>query len=90
MDKKTIVKYRGAYCILIPVYYDFENSPSWRKYFTGTQEECKNIIDGLPDSLKASSEENKKARENKIKEMLFLFEIGKTEKAKQIQRQYNL
>lgn len=90
MDKKTIVKYCGSYCVLLPVYYEFESSPAWRKYFIGTKKECENIIDGLPDFLKASSEENKKARENKIKEMLFLFEIGKTEKAKQIQKQYNL
>jgi hypothetical protein len=72
------------------VWYEGERTPSWRKYFVGTKEECKNILETAPDSLKATYEENAKNRYWKMQEMIFKEKIGKRKEANQIRRQYCL
>lgn len=34
---KKIVSYteKDIFCVLIPVYYEYENKPSWKKVFVG-------------------------------------------------------
>ena len=90
--KKQIVNYNNTdiYIILVPVFYDYEITPSWRKYFTGTLKECKEMFGGVPDSLQATLEQNKINRHYKRQEMNLLFALGKTKKAQQIKEQYNL
>ena len=91
MEGKKIVSYcsKENYCILIPVYYEFEEKPAWRRVFTGSKEECEKAFENYPDSLNASNEENIQNRKNKIQEYLFLLSIGKNAKAEKIKMQYN-
>ena len=88
--KKEISKYiDNQYIILIPVYYENEKAPAWRTVYKGTKKECKKKFSVFPDSLKATPEENKENRRNKLKELLFLESIGRKQKADQIRKQYN-
>lgn len=90
MEEKYITQYlnKETYCILVPIYYEFEEKPAWRKVFVGTEEECKNVFINYPDYMKASEEENKKHRENIFKEYTFLLSIKKFKKAQKIKEQY--
>lgn len=89
MEKKKICTCSGGLrVVLMPVYYEHENNPSWRKSYTGTLAECESIFATLPDFIYATHEENTKARKWKAQEMLFLESIGKTEKANMIRAQY--
>ena len=90
MEKKYITQYlnKETYCILVPIYYEFENKPAWRKIFVGTEKECKEDFVSYPDYMKASEEENKKNRNNKFQEYMFLLSIKKLTKAQKIKEQY--
>ena len=91
MERKRITNYcsKENYCILIPVYYECENAPSWRKVFTGTKNECKKAFENYPEYLKATNDENRANRQNKMQECLFLLSINKKKQAEQIRMQYN-
>lgn len=90
MEKKTIVKYLDYdFCVLLPVYYEHEKKPAWINYFVGSKEECEKVFLYAPDYLLATPEENKRNRENKIKEYLFLMEIGKHKEDTKIKHQYH-
>ena len=90
--EKEIIKYldSGKYAIYIPVFYDYEEKPAWRKMFVGTEQECKNMIDSFPDNLQATPEENANNRKNAMQEYLLLMELGRKTKANQIKEQYKL
>lgn len=90
MECKRIVKYLndGLYCVLVPVYYEFEKLPAWRKYFIGKKEECVNIFVSVPDYLNATADENKTHKHYIIQEYNFYISIGKTEKANNLKKQY--
>ena len=90
--EKEIVKYLdgGNYAIYVPVFYDYEEKPAWRKMFVGTETECKNKIDSFPDSIQATFEENTKNRESARKEYLLLLELGRKTKANEIKEKYKL
>ena len=88
--KKHICSYRDSFVVLVPVWYEGENTPSWRKYFIGTKEECKKALEATPDSLEATYEENAKSRYWKMQEILFKEKIGKHKEAGQIRKQYCL
>ena len=79
MKNKKIINYCNSnnYAIMIPVYYEHEKMPSWRKMFTGTLEECEKNFESCPDYIFASIEENKKNRKNKMNEYLLLMSINK-------------
>lgn len=85
--KKHICSYRDSFVVLVPVWYEGENTPSWRKYFIGTKEECKKALEATPDSLKATYEENAKSCYWKMQEMIFKEKIGKHEAASLIKKQ---
>ena len=89
---KHIVKYLdgGNYAIYVPVFYDYEEKPAWRKVFVGTEIECKNMIDTFPDSIQATPEENINNRRNAMQEYCLLMEVGKRTKANKIKEQYKL
>ena len=91
MERKRITNYcsKENYCILIPVYYECENAPSWRKVFTGTKNECKKAFENYPEYLKATNDENRVNRQNKMQEYIFLLSINKKKQAEQIRMQYN-
>ena len=92
MDKrKQIVScYDGDnFCILVPVYYECEDMPSWRKVFVGTKTECTKEFAIYPDFLIATDEENMQNRKNKRQEYLFLLSINKKAQAEKIKVQYN-
>ena len=91
MQSKKITSYCSEknYCILIPVYYECENVPSWRKVFTGSKSECENAFENYPEYLKATNEENRKHIQNKKQEYFFLLSINKKKQAEQIKAQYN-
>ena len=91
MESKRITNYcsKENYCILIPVYYECENAPSWRKVFTGTKNECEKAFENYPEYLKATNDENRANRQNKMQEYLFLLSINKKKQAEQIRTQYN-
>lgn len=90
--KKEIVKYLdgGKYAIYVPVFYDYEEKPAWRKMFVGTETECKNRMDSFPDSIQATAEENANNRKSALQEYLLLMELGKKTKANQIKEKYRL
>ena len=90
--EKEIVKYldSGKYAIYVPVFYDYEEKPAWRKMFVGTEKECKNNLDSFPDYMQATAEENANNRKNALQEYLLLMELGKKSKANQIKEQYKL
>ena len=79
----------NVYWIFIPVFYENETKPAWRRVYTGSREECEREFSKFPDRLTATQEENRKNRENKRKEMIFLDSIGKRSKADDIRKQYN-
>lgn len=85
---KKMVKHNNDFCILVPVFYDHEEKPSWRKYFVGTLEKCNELFPSAPDFLNATYEENRENREWKRKEYTFLLSIGKVQKAEKIRAQY--
>lgn len=89
-EKAAIFKYNDNYIILMPVYYEHENAPAWRKYFKGTKTECENILATAPEYLTATFEENKQNRHNKILEYNFLMDRGQMVKAAAIKKQYQL
>ena len=91
MESKKITNYcsKENYCILIPVYYEFEEKPAWRRVFTGSKEECEKAFENYPKYLKATNDENRANRQNKIQEYLFLLSINKKKQAEQIRAQYN-
>ena len=78
----------GNYCVLIPVYYENESRPAWRKYFIGTYEEAQAVFTSAPDFLKATPEEEKNNRHWKMQEYLFLLERGNKKEAAAIKAQY--
>lgn len=82
METKRLVTYLndGMYCILVPVYYECEKKPAWRKCFIGSKEECEQKYDDYPEYIKATNDENKRHRENRFKEYLFLKERGTRKK----------
>ena len=90
--EKEMVKYldSGKYAIYVPVFYDYEEKPAWRKMFVGTETECKNNLDNFPNSIQATAEENAKNRKNALQEYLLLMKTGKKVKANQIKEQYKL
>ena len=92
MENKKIINYNGGdqFVITIPVYYECENKPAWRKVFKGTFDECKNNFDSFPDYLHATYEENKQNIEWKRREYMFLLSINKIKKAMEMKKQYNL
>ena len=92
MDKKQITTYlnNNTFCVLIPVFYEYETKPAWRKYFIGSKEEAQKAYQAAPDYLTATHEENHQNRQNKIKEVVFLESIGKAAKAKAIRKQYHI
>ena len=91
MNKKYIAQTddNNVFLIMLPVFYEFENRPAWRKVFKGTKEECEKEFELYPDSIKATAEENKNNRQWKMKEFLFLQSIGKKKEAEKIRLQYN-
>ena len=91
MESKKIVSYcsKESYCILIPVYYEFEEKPTWRRVFVGSKEECEKVLSNYPDSLNASNEENIQNRKNKMQEYLFLLSIKKIKDAEKIKKAFN-
>ena len=90
--KKKMVSYLSnkKYAIYIPVFYEYEDVPAWRKVFVGTKEECKKNMDSFPDSIQATFEENTKNRESARKEYLLLLELGRKTKANEIKEKYKL
>ena len=91
MERKRITNYcsKENYCILIPVYYECENAPSWRKVYKRTKNECEKAFENYPEYLKATNDENRANRQNKMQEYLFLLSINKKNQAEQIKMQYN-
>lgn len=88
MESKKISRYLATnYSVLIPVYYELESRPAWRVVFTGTYKECEKAFCNYPDFLRATAEENKKNKENKIKELIFLESIKKYKDAEEIRKQ---
>lgn len=88
--KKEIFRYNEQYCILIPVYYEFEEKPAWRKVFIGSKKECEKVFDDYPEFLKASNDENAQNRKNKSQEYLFLLSINNKKQAEKIKEKYHL
>lgn len=89
-EKAGIYKYNNNYAVLMPVYYEHESRPAWRKYFIGTRTECENVLKSAPDYLKATAAENAENRHYKRLEYLLLIKLGQIKKADAIKAQYNL
>ena len=80
---------RGGYVIMVPVYYEHETSPAWRKVYRGTRAECETALKDYPESMKATPEENARNRKWKRAEAEFLQSTGKAARAQAIRRQYH-
>lgn len=89
---KKIVSYVDSerYCILVPVFYEYEDKPTWKKAFVGSKEECEKAFPDYPDTMQATYEENKQLREWKRQEYLSLLSHGKKKEAEAIKIQYKL
>ena len=77
------------YVIMLPVFYECENNPSWRKVYTGTKEECENEFSLFPDFINATAEENKINRKNRFNEYKFLWSINTVKAANEIKNNFN-
>lgn len=88
--KKYIAAYNNNFVVLMPVYYEHESRPAWRKYFIGTRTECENVLKSAPDYLKATAAENAENRHYKRLEYLLLVDLGKIKEATAIKEQYKL
>lgn len=88
--KKNTRVVASGYSILVPVYYENEDLPAWRKVYTGTYKECEDLFSNYPDYYNATNEENHKNRQNKIQEYIFLCSIKKYVEAEKIKKQYSL
>ena len=90
MEKTKIFKhYKYNYCVMVPVYYQYETEPAWRYYATGSRAECEQALKSAPEYLKATAEEEATARHWKRLEMLFLYDHGRTKDADKIKAQYH-
>ena len=91
MKTKELCTYLNNYtfCVLVPVYYENEARPAWRKYFIGTKDEAREAYKAAPDYLNATPEENAKNRKNKMQEYIFLMDIGNKKEAEAIKEQYH-
>lgn len=79
-EKKKILDYCGeCFCIIIPVYYEYDIEPAWRVVFKGNKKECENIFNNYPDYMTATTEENRKHKRNIIQEYIFLQDHNKKE-----------
>ena len=93
MREKTYIakdNARGGYILLIPVYYEHETRPAWRKGTSGTLDECKKALEAAPEYLNATPEENRTNRHYQRATMIFYQDRGQLEKADAIRKQYNL
>lgn len=92
MEKKYICidNSRGDYLLLIPVFYDHETRPAWRKAARGSLEDVRKAYQAAPDQMKATAEENRTNRQYKRAEMLLLYDHGKKAAADAIKEQYQL
>ena len=90
-EKSRITKYLndGLYCVLVPVYYDNETRPAWKKHFIGTPEECKKALQAAPDYLNATPAENNEMRYYRRLEYIQLLKHGKTAEAAAINKLYH-
>lgn len=78
------------YCVSVPVYYEYEEKPTWKKVFEGTKEECEKELLLFPDNLKATYEENKKNKEIMIDLYNFFISIHAYNDAEKIKKRYHL
>jgi len=90
MEKKQLVNYlERAFCVLVPVYYDHETRPAWRKYHvTEDATEAREAYETAPDYLHATEDENRENRRYKRAEMFLLYDHGKRKEADAIRAQY--
>ena len=72
--RKEICSYlnKNTFCIIVPVVYEYRKNPAKRIVFVGSKKECENTFCNYPDTINATSEENKKDRQLLITEYLFL------------------
>lgn len=91
MEKTHIVRdtASGDFMLLIPVYYDHETRPAWRKGTRGDLATVQKALEAAPESLKATAEENRINRHYKRAEMILLQERGRRKEAEAIRKQYN-
>ena len=87
--KKNLKYGINEYCIMVPVFYEYENKPAWRKMFVGNLTECEKEFSLFPDFLKATAEENAKNRKNQIELYHFFNSIGAAKEAQKIKEQYH-
>lgn len=90
MEKTYISKdtANNNYILLIPVFYEHETRPAWRKGACGDLDTVKKALETAPESLKATAEENRLNCYYKRKEMIFLQERGRRKEAEAIRKQY--
>jgi len=89
-EKKYIARYEGGFILMLPVYYEHETAPAWRKSTRGDLATVREAYEIAPDYLEATAEENRKARESKRREYIFLLDCGKRKQAEKIRAQYEL
>lgn len=90
METKRITTYlNNNFCVLVPVYYEHETAPAWRKYFIGNKEEAEAAFLAAPEYLKATAEENAINKHWRIQEYILLSDHRKTKEAAAIKAQYN-
>lgn len=89
-EKKRIARYLDGYILMLPVYYKHETAPAWRKSTQGDLATVREAYEIAPDYLEATAEENKKNREWKRREYIYLLDRGKRKQAEEIRAQYEL
>lgn len=88
--KKEIVSYNNGYkyLIIIPVFYECENKPSWKTVYSGSFDDCKKAFSMFPDTLQATAEENAKNRYYMRLQADFYQSIGRYSVAQKIRKRY--
>ena len=61
-ERAHITTYNNNFCVLMPIYYQHETRPAWRKYYTGSRESCIKILGSAPEYLNATPEEERRNR----------------------------
>ena len=89
---KKLVTYgaAGEYAAIMPVYYQNEESPAWRKMAVGSKEYCESALKDCPDYMLANDAENSTNRKSRWAEAALLDSIGKHKQAAKIKAQYGL
>lgn len=70
-SKKITRVIASGYSILVPVYYENEDLPAWRKVYTGTYKECEELFLTIQIIITQPTKKTAKTDKTKYKNIFF-------------------